>query len=829
MQPPFKQRRTDHDISFNEEDARGVRQPHNDPLVITLTIEGFNTKRILIDNGSSADIMYLPAFQQLKLDPKRLRPFDSPLVSFSGDKVYPKGIVTLKVTIGTYPKQQTRQLDFLVVDCSSAYNVIIGRPTLNRWKAVTSTYCLKVKFPTEDGVGEVKGDQVLARECYQAVVAIKESHTWTIEKEKEDKAEALEAVELVEGETAKMTRIGTALSPEMRTKLIQFLRKNQDVFAWSHEDMPGISRQVIQHKLNVDPEKKPVQQRRRVFAPERSQAINDEVNKLLQADFIREVYYPEWVANVVLNAGATYQRLVNKMFGKQIGRNMEVYMDDMLVKSKKELAHLDDLEETFNTLRRYQIKLNPSKCVFGVASGKFLGFMVSQRRIEANPEKVQAILDMTSPKSVKDVQKLTGRIAAPSNRFVSKATDKCLPFFKTLKQAFAWTDECEAAFQELKRYLSNPPLLSPSKEGESLYLYLAASATAVSAALIREEDKKQLPVYYISQALQGVKAKYPRIEKIAFALIVASRKLRPYFEAHPILVMTDQPIRKSMNKPEAAGRMVQWAVELSQFDIEYLPRTAIKAQALADFIAEFTPNDDDNCEDAAERWTIHTDGSSTQKRGGVGIVITTPDGEKLRYGVRLKFPATNNEAEYEGILTGLRLGKAIGAKNLVIQSDSKLVIAQIKEEYEAKEERMQKYLKIAKHLAWEFDKLEFVQIPRGQNMETDEIAKIASSEDEPACTELTMEIQERPSIEEISIFTIQRINSWMAPIISFLQDGHLPQDPKDARKIKQRATRFTILNDRLYKRGGTSAGALASGTGCCAASSADISLYLLHI
>ncbi|XP_075636863.1 uncharacterized protein LOC142609122 [Castanea sativa] len=114
---------------------------------------------------------------------------------------------------------------------------------------------------------------------------------------------------------------------------------------------------------------------------------------------------------------------------------------------------------------------------------------------------------------------------------------------------------------------------------------------------------------------------------------------------------------------------------------------------------------------------------------------------------------------------------------------------------------MQKYLKIAKHLAREFDKLEFMQIPRGQNMEVDEIAKIASSEDEPACTELTMEIQERPSIEEISIFTVQGINSWMTPIISFLQDGHLPQDPKDASKIKQRATRFTILNDRLYKRG----------------------------
>ena len=136
------------------------------------------------------------------------------------------------------------------------------------------------------------------------------------------------------------------------------------------------------------------------------------------------------------NAGATYQRLVNKMFSRQIGRNMEVFVDDMLVKSREELTHLDNLKETFATLKQYQMKLNPAKCVFGVASGKFLGFMVSQRGIEANPKKVQAIIDMTSPKTVKEVQKLTGRITA-LNRFVSRATDKCLPFFKTLKQAFA--------------------------------------------------------------------------------------------------------------------------------------------------------------------------------------------------------------------------------------------------------------------------------------------------------------------------------------------------------------------------------------------------------
>ena len=273
---------------------------------------------------------------------------------------------------------------------------------------------------------------------------------------------------------------------------------------------------------------------------------------------------------------------------------------------------------------------------------------------------------MCSPRTTKEVQSLTGRVAA-LNRFVSKATDKCLPFFKTLKKAFAWTEECETAFQKLKHYLSNPPLLSPSKEGEDMFLYLAVSVTAVNAALIREENRMQLPVYYVSQAFQGAEARYPPIKKITFALIVASRKLRPYFQANPIIVMTNQPIRKAINKPEAAGRMVQWAIELSQFDIEYRPRTAIKAQALANFIAEFTTPEEANCPE--ELCTINTDGSSTQHGGGAGIVITSPKNDVLEYGVQLKFPITNNEAEYEALLAGLRIARALGAQKIVLKSD----------------------------------------------------------------------------------------------------------------------------------------------------------------
>ena len=204
--------------------------------------------------------------------------------------------------------------------------------------------------------------------------------------------------------------------------------------------------------------------------------------------------------------------------------------------------------------------------------------------------------------------------------------------------------------------------------------------------------------------------------------------------------MTDQPIKKSMNKPEVVGRMVQWVIKLSQFDIEYHPKTAIKAQVLADFIAEFTFPDEDNLTNKAEWWTIQIDGSSTQKRGGVGVIITAPDREILKYGVWQEFSATNNEAKYEGILTGLRIGKALWVKNLLVQSDSKLVVEQIKGEYKAKEERMQKYLRLTRHLTHEFDKVEFVQVLRNQNVLVDEISKLASSEERGLSKSLTMEV-----------------------------------------------------------------------------------------
>ena len=150
------------------------------------------------------------------------------------------------------------------------------------------------------------------------------------------------------------------------------------------------------------------------------------------------------------------------MFTHHIGRNVQVYVDNMLVKSQREDDHLEDLKETFDTLHSYNMKLNPRKCAFRVMAGKFLGFMVSYRGIKVKPDKIQAIIKMAPPRNTKEVQCLNNKVAA-LNRFVSRATNKCLPFFRTLKKSFEWTEECQRAFDDLKAYHSSPPLLSPSQ------------------------------------------------------------------------------------------------------------------------------------------------------------------------------------------------------------------------------------------------------------------------------------------------------------------------------------------------------------------------------
>jgi hypothetical protein len=299
---PSKAAKTDSVVlCFSEEDARGVVIPHDDALVVTLTVANHGIHRILVDNGSSADILYWPAFQQMGIDRERIKPFASPLVGFGGEVVFPIGIIPLPVTAGTAPRLATVMVDFLVINRPSAYNAIMGRPALNKLKAATSTYHLMMKFPTKEGVGVVRGDQLAARKCYNtSMKKVSDSTTLTVASVHEAKGEPAEPLKEVSIGDGRTLQIGTCLEEGVREDLVKFLHSNMEVFAWSHEDMPGISLEEIVHVLNVNPGAKPVKQKRRKFAPERVEAITVEVEKLLKAQFIEEVHYPEWLANVVL-------------------------------------------------------------------------------------------------------------------------------------------------------------------------------------------------------------------------------------------------------------------------------------------------------------------------------------------------------------------------------------------------------------------------------------------------------------------------------------------------------------------------------------------------
>ncbi|KAM1216401.1 hypothetical protein EV1_012756 [Malus domestica] len=304
----------------------------------------------------------------------------------------------------------------------------------------------------------------------------------------------------------------------------------------------------------------------------------------------RRLYCYKVMSFGLKNAGATYQRLVNSMFAEQIEKSLEVYVDDMLVKSKHVDQHITNLSETFTILKRYRMRFNPNKCAFGVGSGKFLGFMISQRGIEANPEKIKAILDMKEPITSKDIQSLTGKVAALT-RFISKATDKCAHFFKALKGSkkyITWTDECVEAFNNLKDYMSKAHLFSKPEVGDTLIIYLLVSASAVSFVLIQNDGNVERPVYYASKALLDAETRYSNIEKLALALVMSARKLRPYSQAHSIIVLTNHPLRQILQSPDTSGRMIKWAIALGEFDISYQPKPAEKGQAMADFITDFT-------------------------------------------------------------------------------------------------------------------------------------------------------------------------------------------------------------------------------------------------
>ena len=299
--------RLDTSITFSDSDLEGCQHPHDDPLVVRIVVANKTVHRVLFDNGSSADIIFASAFDKMGIGREKLEPVNTHLRGFSGENVLPLGSIQLVLTLGEPPCQATTTARFLIVDASSAYNMLLGRPSLNAIKAIPSSYHMMIKFPTESGVGMVRGDQRVARECYSASVKKKTvDNVYMDELDMRDEvltrpehSEELEPVSL-DDDPEHLAYIGSKLTEDLKSLITQFLRQNRDVFAWKQGDMGGTDPTVITHRLNTSSSFKPIKKKRRSFAPERQKSINEEVDKLLKAGSIREVEYPEWLANVVL-------------------------------------------------------------------------------------------------------------------------------------------------------------------------------------------------------------------------------------------------------------------------------------------------------------------------------------------------------------------------------------------------------------------------------------------------------------------------------------------------------------------------------------------------
>ncbi|GJW60747.1 reverse transcriptase domain-containing protein [Tanacetum coccineum] len=370
------------------------------------------------------------------------------------------------------------------------------------------------------------------------------------------------------------------------------------------------------------------------------------------------------------NASATYQRLVDKAFDNQVGRNIEVYVDDLVIKSHTESEMLRDIDETFRT----------------------------PEGIKQCPDKTEAVLQLPSPRTIKEVQSLNGKLAS-LNRFLSKSAEKSLSLFKTLKKCikksdFYWTPEAEQVFKQLKQQLSEIPLLVAPNPKEELIVYLFASHGAISAVLMTERGTVQTSVYFVSRALQGLELNYTPMEKLILALVFAAKRLRRYFQAYPIAILADFLIEKPDEAP--------------------------------------------------------------------------PD--------TFQFTTSNNAAEYEALIAGLRIAAQMGVRNVHVSVDSKLVANKVLGTYVAKEENMVKYLEKAKSLISGFANFFISQV--------------------------LVEVLKEKSIQEEEVATVveEEGPTWMTPIMEYLKDGTLLDDRKEARKLRIKARQYELLEGVLYRR-----------------------------
>nr|GEU54415.1 UDP-glycosyltransferase 85C2-like [Tanacetum cinerariifolium] len=768
------------------------------PMIIEAEIGGHCIHRMYVDGGSASEIMYEHFFSRLcsKIK-KQLIPATTPLIGFSGEIIWSIGKIQLLVKIRDEEHSALAWMNFMVVRSQSPYNRIIGRPGFRKLQAFPSTAHGMLKIPVEAQLGHF---------CLEAC---------------------------------------------------------------------GYDRRPKTHRLNVRGGCFPVRQKKREQAADKSQTIQEEVEKLVGAGIMREVHYHDWLSNPMmvkkydgswmmfvdfkdlnkacpkdgyllpdidwkvesLNAEATYQRLVDKAFHNQIGRNLEVYVDDLVIKSRTEDEIFRDVEEAFKTLREINTKLNPKKCAFGVEEGIRIQRCAKIKRKTRKPEKV-----------------------------LGQISREIISFFKTLKKCtrksdFHWTTEAEEAFKQMKQLIAEFPMLTALMEKEELIVYLAATKETpadmtgvprhiakhrlnvrggcfpvrqkkreqaadksqtiqeeveklVGAGIMREvhyhdwlsnpmmvkkydgswmmfvdfkdlnkacpKDGYLLPDIDWKVESLNAEATYQRLVDKAFHNQIG-RNLEVYVDDLVIKSRTEDEIFRDVEEAFKTLREINTKLnpkkelrgpELNYMSMEKLvlalvhaskrlkrPRVSVKGKILADFVVKRPEEDSPDTPieeegELPEPWILFTDRCSCTDCSGAGLILTNPEGMKFTYALRFRFDATNNEAECEALIAGLRVVEQMGVKNLQANVDSRLVANQVNETYVAKEADMIRYLEKVKALTGSFKAFSIKQIPRSENKKADALSKIASTSFAHLSKQVLVEELKEKSISEVEILAV---------------------------------------------------------------------------
>nr|AAO66577.1 putative GAG-POL precursor [Oryza sativa Japonica Group]AAT77827.1 putative reverse transcriptase [Oryza sativa Japonica Group]ABF96918.1 retrotransposon protein, putative, unclassified [Oryza sativa Japonica Group] len=571
-------------------------------------------------------------------------------------------------------------------------------------------------------------------------------------------ANDLEEIDIGPDDRPRPTFISKNFSSEFRTKLIELLKEFRDCFAWEYYEMPGLRVPVIEKNDKVrvcidfrnlnkatpkDEYPMPVADQL-VDAASGHKILsfmdgNAGYNQIFMAEEdINKTAFRcpgaigliEWVVMTfgLKSAGATYQRAMNYIYHDLIGWLVEVYIDDVVVKSKEIEDHIADLRKVFERTRKYGLNMNPTKCAFGVSVCQFLGFLVHERGIEVTQRSVNAIKKIQPPKNKTELQEMIGKINF-DRRFISNLSGRLEPFTPLLRlkadQQFTWGAEQHKALDSIKEYLSSPPVLIPPQKGIPFILYLSASEKSIGSVLIQELEWKERVVFYLSRRLLDAETRYSPVEKLCLCLYFSYTRLRHYLLSNEYSVICKADVVTYMlSAPILKGKVGKWIFSLTEFDLRYESPKAVKGQAIADFIIEH--RDDSIGSVEIVPWTLFFDGSVCTNGCGIGLVIISPRGACFQFAYTIKPYPTNNQAEYEAVLKGLQLLKEVEADAIEIMEDSLLVTSQLVGEYECKNDTLMVYNEKCQELMKKFRLVTLKHLSREQNIEANDLAQGAS-------------------------------------------------------------------------------------------------------